>query len=73
MVVLGGGGVSYERGTPVEGLTPSSTLAWQVILVNRFHRLDLNHKPPDSGERQYKSRACNRQFDATLRAGGRAG
>jgi len=30
----------------------------------------VHHKSPDSGERQYSSRACNRRFDAILKAGG---
>jgi len=33
--------------------------------------LDLYHKWPDSGERQYKRRPSKRRFDPSLRAGGR--
>ena len=32
--------------------------------------LDLDYRPPDSGERQYTSRASTRRFDPVLRAGG---
>ena len=34
-----------------------------------FKRLDLYHKPPDSDERQDKSRTSNKRFDLALRAG----
>ena len=38
-----------------------------------FNCLDLYHTPPDSDERQYKSRTCHRQFDPAPRAGEKHG
>ena len=32
-----------------------------------FHCLDLRHRPPDSGERQYKTRHRERRFDPALK------
>ena len=34
--------------------------------IDYFTLLDLYHEPPDSGERQYKSRDQNRRFDSAL-------
>ena len=40
----------------------------QIVFLNC---LDLYHKLPDSGERQYASKAWEKRFDHALRAGGR--
>ena len=57
-----GGAVSCERGTPV-GLRVSCLGLrglWDQIAFLNY--LDLHHKSPDSGERQYKSRTRERRF-----------
>ena len=41
---------------------------WDQIVF--FNCLDVYHKSPDSGERQYKSRTWERRCDPTLRAEG---
>ena len=38
-----------------------------------YHCLDMYHKLPDSGERQYKSRSWTTQCESTLGAGGAFG
>ena len=40
---------------------PLQPSEWDQIVG--FNRLDVYHKSPVSGERQYKSRTCNRWFD----------
>ena len=37
---------------------------WKQVVF--FNRVDLYHKSPDSGERQYKSRTCETQIRALL-------
>ena len=45
--------------------THTLSLSPQIVFVNGP---DLHHKSPDSGERQYKYRACDRRFDPALGA-----
>ena len=57
--------VSPNSDAPPHGSLPPAE--WDQTVL--FHFLDLYHKSPDSGERQYKSRMYTRQSDQSLEKG----
>ena len=56
---------TFNHGELQLQVSTSPQNGYQIAL---FNRLDVHLKPPDSGERQNKSRTCRRRCDPALRA-----